>query len=159
MTADLSTAQRRVLRNLAGWSIADALLDPERGCAHLRSSMWGGSYAHDEITGWFQCESRAITVKPQLGREVPALVTLTYTAIARYSAALPAGVRQTLTEARDQNQAVHVEWLDKKFPDNADEWPAHLHRTRHAQQRLRDAILAALPLDTPIQLDLFGIPT
>jgi hypothetical protein len=155
-TSTLSAEQRRVLRNLAGWSIADALLAPEAGCAHLRTSMWGGSYHHDDIDGWFNCEARAINVKRQLGRAEPALISVPYTAITRYSSTIPASTRQELAQARNAHQAVNAEWLGKKFPDDAEQWPAHRDRYRAAETRLRAAVFAALPLDAAVQLDLFA---
>jgi hypothetical protein len=182
----LSSEQLAMLRHLNGWMIADALLDPERGCKVIREHWWGGTYDHDGIRGWFQCEKRGISVYTvDFPDEIPAksgnaksreqyernvlnrrdLIVVTYREIARYAAGIPADVREELRAARDAKRAIErayaaatwrQPWEPSK-PFDRDLWDAHLADLFPARDRLRAAIDAALTEHVdPVQLELFG---
>lgn len=181
----LSVAQRQLLRNLGGWMVADALIDPESGCARMRTSMWGGTYSHDGQNAYFDCGRRGIVVytyraddaniaaedysdtsalEQALGRED--ILLLRWTQLTRYAQAMPADDRQRLRAAR---AAVQKAWMalcgcapaPGQAPAPRD--PAEhdrLHRQhREATQRLTEQLHQVLPLDAqPEQLDLFEVP-
>lgn len=162
----LTSEQRAVLRNLGGWSIADALLGPERGAAALRSSMWGGTYSHDGLHAWFQCEKRGIVVRDRLA-DGPDLLLVRWSEIARYAATMPASVRDELRAARDHHRAVNVAYACRhdhfppgatRPPFNQGEFDAHMAEWLPAVERLTAALNAALadPVSAPEQLDMFA---
>lgn len=177
----LTSEQLAVLRNLGGWMIADALIAPERGCAALRTCMWGGTYNHDGEHAFFECAKRGIVVyayttshvstaaedfaatyEQALGRTDHVLVR--WSQITRYASALSAPLHDQLRSARTELQRT---WLAVCGPTPAPgrrpavREPAAVARLREAHRaaarRLDDALIAALPLwdMSPRQLDLF----
>lgn len=123
----LTLEQRTVLRTLGGWMIADALIEPERGCAALRTSMWGGTYNHSGEHAFFECTKRGIVVYAYTTPHVSAeaedfadaatfeqamgrheLLLVRWSQLARYATSLPTSVREQLRRARSQLQAAWV---------------------------------------------------
>ena len=171
----LGVEQRTVLRTLGGWAIADALIDPTRGCTALRTGMWGGTYSHHGQRAHFDCTQRGIVVYtyvPAKGRDVdgePAfdqaeLVAVRWAELTRYAASLSAAARNQLCTARADLQRA---WLavcgplppagQRPAERDPDELEALRQAHRAATRRLDDALRAALPLDeVPEQLDLFA---
>lgn len=158
---------------------------PERGCAALRTCMWGGTYNHDGEHAHFECSKRGIviyayttpnvdgaaedfadaaTYEQALGRTD--LVLVRWSQLTRYAAALSAPFHDQLRSARTELQRT---WLAVCGPtpapgrrpaerDPAD--VARLHEAhRAAGRRLDEALIAVLPLRdmSPRQLDLFEI--
>ncbi len=130
----LTLEQRTLLRNLGGWMIADALIDPARGCAALRTSMWGGTYRHGSDHAFFECSNCGIVVyaysaphgnadaaayEQALGRRE--LLLVRWSQLARYAASLPSPVREELRRAKRQLQ---LAWLAVCGPSPAAGPPA-----------------------------------
>jgi len=178
----LTIEQRAVLRNLGGWMIADALIEPDRGCAALRTCMWGGTYNHGGEHAFFECTKRGIvvygyttphvstqaedvanvaTLEQALGRTE--LLLVRWSQLARYAASLPTSVREQLRRARSQLQAAWVAVCGPspapgRRPTGRD--PAEATQLcaahRAAGEVLTQALATALPLvEAAQQLDLF----
>jgi len=182
----LTLEQRAVLRNLGGWMIADALIEPDRGCAALRTCMWGGSYNHDREHAYFDCTKRGIVVYAYTESDAAAgeamanatdetsaqstvrteRTLVRWSHLTRYADALSAHVHDQLHTARTELQRT---WLAVCGPTPAagrrpvERDPAEVARLHEAHRaagaRLDEALVAALPLGeaSPRQLDLFAV--
>lgn len=172
----LTVEQRTVLHNLGGWMIADALIDPSRGCAALRTGMWGGTYSYDGQHAFFDCTKRGIVVfayastasrdddSHEPARERVELVVVRWSQLTRYVTSLSTDVRDQVRTARTEMQNA---WLAVCGPipqaghnpvqRDPDEVEALRQTHRTASDRLDEALSLALPLDeAPEQLDLFA---
>lgn len=162
MTA-LDNHARALLRRLGSWPVADLLLDPGTGAAHLRTSCWGGTYTDGQH---FQCGPKGIEVYDLDGDTLDrrTVLLVRWGQVAAYARALPADVVGQLRAARDHHQAVHLAWARRSnvtpgkrapaFDQSA--WDAHLAEYRPAVARLDAALAVALADSAAVQLDLFA---